>query len=331
MITEILNRLEVLAGVDSEIEEARGLSEENFKALSPTQQIKYIKEHPHSKYGRDPKWLKRAKMLKTRMLNMKKAKLAKGVEKKPVKENKKSSSVKGDDKKAIKAILSKSKNKLCRAFKDVDFDKLKQLQKDMLEEDKQNEGKSWKDQSYKASNTFMDYLDKNLDGDLLEKHSGKRGSGTFHSSEWFGDEFGNDYDIDKLKNNLLKKAGGPSSSDKNEKHIKLAVEKIKSFKPTPQQIKKCEQTAEWYKDHAGPHRSYHFTGKDRAFAENLFKEYTKLDSKIDPDDNSKGVASIEAISPILNKLSHGKIAAFQSILEEENWHTALDEVDSRWG
>lgn len=85
MITEILNRLEVLAGLEDnkvEVEEARGLSEENFKALSPTKQIKYIKEHPHSKYGRDPKWLKRAKMLKTRMLNMKKAKLAKGTENK---------------------------------------------------------------------------------------------------------------------------------------------------------------------------------------------------------------------------------------------------------
>ena len=59
-----------------EIEESRGLSEENFKALTPTQQIKYIKEHPHSKYGKDPKWLKRAKMLKTKMLNAKKAKVA---------------------------------------------------------------------------------------------------------------------------------------------------------------------------------------------------------------------------------------------------------------
>ena len=52
----------------------RGLSEENFKALSPTKQIKYIKEHPTSKYGKDPKWLKRAKMLKTKMLNAKKEK-----------------------------------------------------------------------------------------------------------------------------------------------------------------------------------------------------------------------------------------------------------------
>ena len=75
MLNKVLNRLEVLAGLkdnEVEVEEARGLSEENFKALSPIQQIKYIKEYPTSKYGKDPKWLKRAKMLKTRMLNRKK-------------------------------------------------------------------------------------------------------------------------------------------------------------------------------------------------------------------------------------------------------------------
>ena len=54
---------------------SRGLSEESFKALTPTQQIKYIIEHPHSKYGKDAKWLKRAKMLKTRALNAKNAKV----------------------------------------------------------------------------------------------------------------------------------------------------------------------------------------------------------------------------------------------------------------
>ena len=62
---------------------SRGLSEESFKALTPTQQIKYIKEHPQSKYGKDPKWLKRAKMLKTKALNTKNVKNAK-VKSKPI-------------------------------------------------------------------------------------------------------------------------------------------------------------------------------------------------------------------------------------------------------
>lgn len=45
-------------------EEARGLSEDSFKALTPTQQIRYIKEHPNSKYAKESKWLNRAKRLK---------------------------------------------------------------------------------------------------------------------------------------------------------------------------------------------------------------------------------------------------------------------------
>ena len=81
MLNKVLNRLAVVAGLEElenvekvEVEEARGLSEENFKALTPTQQIRYIKDHPNSKYGKDPKWLRRAKMLKTKMSNVKKAK-----------------------------------------------------------------------------------------------------------------------------------------------------------------------------------------------------------------------------------------------------------------
>lgn len=45
-------------------EEARGLSEDSFKALTPTQQIRYIKDHPNSKYAKESKWLSRAKRLK---------------------------------------------------------------------------------------------------------------------------------------------------------------------------------------------------------------------------------------------------------------------------
>lgn len=71
-----LDRLEVAVGlqegIKAEVETARGLSEENFKALSPAKQIKYIKEHPNSKYSKESKWLKRAKMLETRTPNQKK-------------------------------------------------------------------------------------------------------------------------------------------------------------------------------------------------------------------------------------------------------------------
>ena len=53
---EILDRLMCLA--------SRGLSEDSFKALTPTQQIRYIKDHPNSKYAKESKWLNRAKRLK---------------------------------------------------------------------------------------------------------------------------------------------------------------------------------------------------------------------------------------------------------------------------
>lgn len=315
MINKILNRLEVLAGIKTPYEEtARGLSEENFKALSPTGQIKYIKEHPNSKYGKDPKWLKRAKMLKTRMLNQKKGNTQKGAVKPISKPVSKSST-------NLKSILGNSKNKVCRAFKNVDFDKLKQLQQNMFEEEKRNKGaKAGSKKSYKAFEEFTDYLDNNISDSIVEDLGGM---GHYTPYDWFGDTYGVDYDIDKLRNDLIKKAG---VADKPSKDTSKAIEKIKSFKPNDAQIKRAQKQVDWYKDRG----TCHYNAKDRAWAENLFKEYTKLDSKLDPNDTSTGVAGVRALDPILKKMSSGKLEAFKSILEEENWHTALDEVDSNY-
>ena len=66
MLTEILNRLEVLAGLNTEIEEARGISDGTWDSFKMTEKKKYIKEHPHSRFALDPKY-GMTKMLKTKM------------------------------------------------------------------------------------------------------------------------------------------------------------------------------------------------------------------------------------------------------------------------
>ena len=56
MITEILNRLEVLAGLadnEIEVEEARGISEDTWNAMTNAEKREYIKKHPNSRFNFD--------------------------------------------------------------------------------------------------------------------------------------------------------------------------------------------------------------------------------------------------------------------------------------
>lgn len=50
-----LNRLAVIAGIDF-VEEARGISDDTWDGMSNSKQKKYIKEHPTSRFAKDPKY-----------------------------------------------------------------------------------------------------------------------------------------------------------------------------------------------------------------------------------------------------------------------------------
>ena len=56
MINKILDRLEVLAGVKPEVEEARGISDDTWDGMNSSERKKYVKDHPTSRFAKDPKY-----------------------------------------------------------------------------------------------------------------------------------------------------------------------------------------------------------------------------------------------------------------------------------
>lgn len=51
-----LDRLEVIAGVKPEIEESRGISDGTWDDMRMTERKKYVKDHPTSRFAKDPKY-----------------------------------------------------------------------------------------------------------------------------------------------------------------------------------------------------------------------------------------------------------------------------------
>ena len=58
MINEVLNRMMVMAGLESEvqIEESRGISDSTWDSFKMIEKRKYVKEHPTSRFAKDPKY-----------------------------------------------------------------------------------------------------------------------------------------------------------------------------------------------------------------------------------------------------------------------------------
>lgn len=50
-----LDRLETVAGIKPEVEESRGISDGTWDGMKESQRKKYIKDHPHSRFAKDPK------------------------------------------------------------------------------------------------------------------------------------------------------------------------------------------------------------------------------------------------------------------------------------
>ena len=53
---KVLDRLEALAGIKPEIEESRGISDGTWDGMKESQRKKYVKDHPTSRFAKDPKY-----------------------------------------------------------------------------------------------------------------------------------------------------------------------------------------------------------------------------------------------------------------------------------
>ena len=271
MINKVLDRLEVLAGITNNYEEvARGISDGTWDGMNGSERRKYVKEHPTSRFAKDPKYG-----------------FAKQTDFGQMRSRYHSHQHTGHgpgggmpSRLSFNMKLNSVHDDIVNPFKDVDFKKLKSLE---------------------GTDDFEDYLNNTvtdrLDGSL--------------PSDWYNDNFSS---TDDLKAYLQKRVNNALYAQERSDLAENAILK-------PSDIEKGNKIAAKYKG-----SNYSFTGKDRAFAENMFKEYLNICNKLDPKDKTKGVSGIKAMQPLINKLSSGKLDAFKSILEEENFHTANKEI-----